>query len=53
MATDLANGNRVVFRRGNTGQAVRALTAPCRQVFEPVLIQGRNMSMAAWSARCR
>ena len=24
VATDLANGNRVVFRRGNTGQAVRA-----------------------------
>ena len=30
VATDLANGNRVVFRRGNTGQAVRAsAAAPC------------------------
>lgn len=27
VATDLANGNRVVFRRGNTGQAVRASAA--------------------------
>lgn len=41
VATDLANGNRVVFRRGNTGQAVRA-SAAVPAVFEPVLIQGRR-----------
>lgn len=41
VATDLANGNRVVFRRGNTGQAVRA-SAAVPAVFEPVLIQGRK-----------
>ncbi len=41
VVTDLANGNRVVFRRGNTGQAVRA-SAAVPGVFEPVLIQGRK-----------
>jgi len=41
VVTDLTNGNRVVFRRGNTGQAVRA-SAAVPGVFEPVLIQGRK-----------
>lgn len=41
VATDLQTGQRVVFRRGNTGMAVRA-SAAVPGVFQPVRIAGRD-----------
>jgi NTE family protein len=41
VATDLDSGQRVVFRLGNTGQAVRA-SASIPNVFLPVVIQGHR-----------
>jgi len=41
VSTDLDNGQRVVFSRGNTGQAVRA-SASVPNVFLPVVIQGHR-----------
>lgn len=41
VATDLSSGEAVVFRTGNTGQAVRASSA-VPGVFQPVTILGRN-----------
>ncbi|MBV8047409.1 MAG: patatin-like phospholipase family protein [Paludibacterium sp.] len=41
VATELDNGERVVFRLGNTGQAVRA-SASIPNVFLPVEIAGRR-----------
>jgi NTE family protein len=41
VATDLQSGNQVVFRRGNTGIAVRA-SSSVPGVFQPVTIQGRE-----------
>lgn len=41
VATDLDSGRKVIFQRGNTGQAVRA-SSSVPGVFEPVLIQGRR-----------
>ncbi|WER47095.1 patatin-like phospholipase family protein [Cupriavidus sp. WKF15] len=41
VATDLKTGERVLFRRGNTGQAVRA-SSSVPGVFQPVSIQGRD-----------
>jgi NTE family protein len=41
VATDLDNGNRVIFTRGNTGQAVRA-SCSVPGVFQPALIGGRR-----------
>jgi NTE family protein len=41
VATDLRNGERVVFRHGDTGMAVRASSA-VPGVFKPVGIQGRE-----------
>lgn len=41
VATDLASGQRVVFRTGNTGMAVRASSA-VPGVFKPLTISGRE-----------
>ncbi len=41
VATDLANGQMVVFRSGNTGQAVRA-SSSVPVFFQPVSIGGRD-----------
>ncbi len=41
VATDLQSGERVVFRRGNTGMAVRA-SSSVPGVFQPVNISGRD-----------
>ncbi|MBA4253466.1 MAG: esterase [Comamonadaceae bacterium] len=41
LATDLGNGEGVLFRRGDSGQAVRASSA-VPGVFSPVPIAGRN-----------
>lgn len=41
VATDLYNGRRIVFRRGDTGLAVRASSA-VPGVFQPVPIDGRE-----------
>lgn len=41
VATDLHSGERVVFRSGDTGMAVRASSA-VPGVFKPVAIQGRQ-----------
>lgn len=41
VATDLRSGERVVFRNGNTGMAVRA-SAAVPGVFQPVPINGRE-----------
>jgi predicted acylesterase/phospholipase RssA len=41
VATDLRNGDSVVFRTGNTGMAVRA-SATVPGVFQPVRINGRE-----------
>ena len=41
VATDLDSGQRVVFRIGNTGQAVRA-SASVPNVFVPVTIEGHR-----------
>ncbi len=41
VATDLDSGNRVIFTRGNTGQAVRA-SCSIPGVFQPALIGGRR-----------
>jgi NTE family protein len=41
VATDLASGEQVVFRRGNAGMAVRASSA-VPGVFQPVSIGGRE-----------
>jgi NTE family protein len=41
VATDLRTGEEVVFRTGNTGQAVRASCA-VPGIFQPVLIQGKS-----------
>ncbi len=41
VATDLANGRRVLFSQGNAGQAVRASSA-VPGVFQPVKINGRE-----------
>jgi len=41
VATDLDSGQRVVFRQGNTGQAVRA-SASIPNVFLPVVIAGHR-----------
>jgi NTE family protein len=41
VATDLASGEPVLFRRGDTGQAVRASSA-VPAVFQPVRIGGRE-----------
>lgn len=41
VATDLLNGERVVFRTGDTGMAVRASSA-VPGVFRPVTIHGRD-----------
>jgi NTE family protein len=52
VATDLKTGQPILFRRGNTGMAVRASSA-VPSVFQPVSIAGRPMSTAAWWRRCR
>ena len=41
VATDLRTGEATIFRRGNTGMAVRA-SSSVPGVFQPVLIQGRE-----------
>lgn len=41
VATDLHSGEQVVFRRGNTGMAVRA-SSSVPGVFQPVTIDGRE-----------
>jgi NTE family protein len=41
VATDLHSGEMVVFRRGNTGMAVRA-SSSVPGVFQPVIIDGRE-----------
>jgi NTE family protein len=41
VATDLSSGEMVIFRSGNTGQAVRASSA-VPGVFQPVTIAGHN-----------
>lgn len=41
VATDLATGEQIVFRRGNVGMAVRA-SSSVPGVFQPVLIAGRE-----------
>jgi NTE family protein len=41
VATEQESGKRVVFRRGNAGQAVRA-SASIPNIFQPVLIQGKH-----------
>ena len=41
VATDLDSGHRVLFQRGNTGQAVRA-SCSIPNVFQPVTIGGRR-----------
>lgn len=41
VATDLASGERVVFRTGNTGMAVRASSA-VPGVFKPINIHGKD-----------
>jgi NTE family protein len=41
VATDLANGQPILFARGNTGQAVRA-SSSVPSVFQPVSIGGRS-----------
>jgi NTE family protein len=41
VATDLKTGQPILFRRGNTGQAVRASSA-VPSVFQPVTIGGRT-----------
>jgi len=41
VATDFDNGTRMVFRTGNTGQAVRA-SASIPNVFQPVTIAGHR-----------
>ena len=41
IATDLASGKPILFRRGNTGQAVRA-SCSIPGVFQPVTISGRQ-----------
>ena len=41
VATDLGNGEGILFRTGNTGQAVRA-SATVPGVFRPVAISGRE-----------
>ena len=41
VATDLASGEKVVFRSGNTGMAVSASCA-VPGIFQPVLINGRS-----------
>ena len=41
VATDLKNGERVVFRRGDTGMAVRA-SAAVPGIFQPTTINGRS-----------
>ena len=41
VATDLHSGESVVFRRGNTGMAVRA-SSSVPGVFQPVVIDGRE-----------
>ena len=41
VATDLDSGSRVIFTRGNTGQAVRA-SCSIPGVFQPALIGGRR-----------
>jgi NTE family protein len=41
VATDLANGQPILFARGNTGQAVRA-SSSVPSVFQPVVIGGRS-----------
>ena len=41
VATDLKSGEQVVFRRGNTGMAVRA-SSSVPGVFQPVTISGRE-----------
>lgn len=41
VATDLQTGEMIVFRRGNTGQAVRA-SSSVPGVFQPVSISGRE-----------
>ncbi|MGL6069982.1 patatin-like phospholipase family protein [Craterilacuibacter sp.] len=41
VATDLDSGERIVFRTGNTGSAVRA-SASIPNVFQPVLMNGKR-----------
>ncbi|SPA37474.1 putative lipoprotein, putative esterase of the alpha-beta hydrolase superfamily, Patatin-like phospholipase domain [Cupriavidus taiwanensis] len=41
VATDLKSGDKILFRRGNTGQAVRA-SSSVPGVFQPVSIQGHD-----------
>jgi NTE family protein len=41
VATDLKTGNEIIFRTGNTGQAVRASCA-VPGIFKPVMINGRS-----------
>jgi NTE family protein len=41
VATDLDSGNRIIFTRGNSGQAVRA-SCSVPGVFQPALISGRR-----------
>jgi len=41
VATDLGNGEPILFQRGNTGQAVRA-SCSVPSIFEPVRIGGRE-----------
>lgn len=41
VATDLGNGNKVVFERGNVGKAVRA-SSSVPGVYQPVNINGRD-----------
>lgn len=41
VATDLATGDRILFQRGNTGQAVRA-SSSIPGIFQPALISGRR-----------
>ena len=49
VATDLASGEPIVFRRGDTGLAGAGLSHHRAEVFQPVKIGSRGTSMAAWS----
>src|SRR5450830_1717035 len=52
VATDLQTGQGVLFRRGNTGTAVRASSA-VPSVFQPVSIGGHDYVDGVWYRLCR
>jgi NTE family protein len=52
VATDAASGDPVLFRRGDTGTAVRR-PAPCRPSSSRCASASGSTWTAAWPARCR